>query len=72
DTVEYDYPDFHLSMDVFICQLAAHQTPQARVHSELRWLSRDELLDVAWLEADTTLVRSLGVLWEQLFWAEHL
>lgn len=72
DTVEYDYPDFHLSMDVFICQLGTNQTPTARVHSELRWLSRNELLDVPWLAADTELVRGLGVMWEQLFWAEHL
>ena len=72
DTVEYDYPDFHLSMDVFISQLAPGQTPLPRVHSELRWLSRDELMDVEWLAADTNLVRGLGVMWEQLFWAEHL
>ena len=42
DTVEYDYPEFHLSMECLVCNLAegADPAPAEGVHSELRWLSR--------------------------------
>ena len=48
DTIEYDYPEFHLTMDCYVCTLAGASEPTARegVHDELRWLARDELLDV--------------------------
>lgn len=69
DTVEYDYPDFHLSMDCFVCTLAEGAEPQAceRVHSELRWLSRGELFDVEWLPADVSLMRALTYYWDEAF-----
>ena len=69
DTVEHDYPDFHLAMDCFVCQLpaAAEPSPHQDVHSELRWLSRDELFDVEWLPADVTLMRSLSYYWDEAF-----
>ena len=44
DTVEFDYPTFHLSMDCFWCQLAA------------KWLTKDQLDSVVWLPADITLI----------------
>lgn len=72
DTVEHDYPDFHLSMDCFVCTLAPGSTPEARVHSELRWLDRDQLLDVEWLPADAGLAQSLGLYWDAAFESEHL
>lgn len=72
DTVEYDYPDFHLSMDCFVCSLAEGSVPHALEHSALRWLSPNDLLDVRWLPADEGLVRSIGTMWDQLFQAEHL
>ena len=67
DTVEHDYPDFHLSMDCFICGLPAGSEPSAKqsVHQELRWLGRDELLDVKWLPADLSLVRGLVYYWDE-------
>lgn len=71
-SVEYDYPDFHLSMDVLMGSLAPGQEPELRVHEGLRWLGRDELLDVAWLPADEGLVRELGLAWDQLFDEMHL
>lgn len=69
DTVEHDYPDFHLAMDCFVCQLpaGAEPSPHQDVHSELRWLSRDELFDVEWLPADVTLMRSLSYYWDEAF-----
>ncbi len=69
DTVEYDYPEFHLSMDCFACNLAAgsEPAPNERVHSELRWLSRDQIADVAWLPADRDLMAGLAHYWDQVF-----
>jgi len=72
DTVEYDCPDFHLSMDCFVCTLAEGSVPHALEHAALRWLSPKDLLDVRWLPADDGLVRSIGTMWDQLFQAEHL
>ena len=67
DTVEYDYPDFHLTMDCYVCSLPEGAEPEAHpgVHSELRWLGRDELLDVEWLPADLDLVRGLAYYWDE-------
>ena len=74
DTVEFDYPDFHLSMDAFVCTLAPGAEPKAdpNVHSELRWVDREALLDVAWLPADDRLAESLGLNWDAAFDAEPL
>lgn len=68
DTVEYDYPDFHLSMECLVCNLAEGAEPATAegVHSELRWLSREELLDVEWLPADRALVEGLAYYWNQV------
>lgn len=72
DTIEHDYPDFHLSMDCFVCPLDDKQTPTVREHAETRWLARDELLDVDWLAADERLVQTIGMFWDQIFASEHL
>ena len=73
DTVEHDYPDFHLFMDCFVCTLAPGEEPLRHegVHDELRWLGRGELLDVGWLPADEGLVASLGLFWDNAFQDEH-
>ena len=74
DTVEVDYSDFHLVMDCFACTLAPGQAPKAApgVHSELLWVDRDGLSDVAWLPADRALAQSLGMNWDAAFGAEFL
>ena len=57
--VEYDYPDFHLSMDLFLCSLAqGHMT--LREHAAARWLEKEELSQVDWLPADRSFVESLA------------
>ena len=68
DTVEYDYPEFHLSMECLVCNLSegAEPTPAEGVHSELRWLGREELHDVEWLPADRDLVNGLAYYWNQV------
>ena len=50
-TVEHDYPAFHLSMQCFLCEIAAG-TPLLREHEAARWLKAEELDSVAWLPAD--------------------
>ena len=54
DTVEYDYPDFHLSMDCFFCELLSREFV-LKEHEAARWLSKEELDSVDWLSADVTL-----------------
>lgn len=67
DTIEYDYPDFHLSMDCFVAHLEPGQEPELRVHEQGRWLAHDEILSVPWLEADRSLVNAIGLAWEDIF-----
>jgi 8-oxo-dGTP diphosphatase len=55
DTVEYDYPNFHLSMDCFWCQLKSEKL-ELKEHEDAKWLINDELNSVEWLPADITLV----------------
>lgn len=59
DTVEYDYPKFHLSMDCFWCKLQSNHV-ELNEHEDARWLSREELDSVDWLPADITLVERIG------------
>lgn len=74
DVIETDYSDFHLVMDCFACTLEPGERPVATpgVHSELRWVDRDQLMDVGWLPADRTLAQSLGMNWDAAFGAEFL
>ena len=55
DTVEYDYPDFHLSMDCFWCEVISGDLVLLKAQ-EARWLTKDELDSVKWLPADMGLV----------------
>lgn len=71
-TVEFDYPDFHLSMELFMSSPAPGEEPERLEHEALRWLSRDELMSVDWLPADVEPVRELGVAWDELFDEMHL
>ena len=55
DTIEYDYPAFHLSMDCFLCELATDHL-ELKEHEDAKWLTIEELNSVDWLPADATLV----------------
>lgn len=55
DTVEWDYPAFHLSMDCFVCSIVSGDL-HLREHEAARWLSKDQLYDVEWLPADVRLI----------------
>ena len=55
DTVQYDYPDFHLSMDCFICRIKSGNLV-LKEHEPARWLTRETLGSVEWLPADQALI----------------
>ena len=55
DTIEYDYPTFHLSMDCFWCEIIEGRLV-LKEHEAARWLDRKTINDVEWLPADVTLV----------------
>ena len=55
DTIEYDYPTFHLSMDCFWCEIVSGDLV-LKEHEAARWLTREELDSVEWLPADVTII----------------
>lgn len=55
ETVEYDYPDFHLSMDCFWCEIIEGDLILLEAQ-DARWLTKGELDSVNWLPADLELV----------------
>lgn len=54
-TVEYDYPEFHLSKDCFWCEIDL----KLKEAKEGRWLTRDELHEPNWLPADFSLIAEI-------------
>lgn len=58
DTVEYDYPNFHLSMKCYICSVLSGKL-ELLEHEAARWLDSDSLLSDDWLPADLGLVEKL-------------
>lgn len=58
ERVEYDYPQFHLSMDCFLCKIKAGKLV-LKEHEDARWLRREELGSVEWLPADEGLVEKI-------------
>ncbi len=63
DTVEYDYPKFHLSMDCFLCAVGSGHLV-LKEHEAARWLTRETLDGVDWLPADRSLI---GKIRERVF-----
>lgn len=61
DTIEYDYPAFHLSMKCYACTIAGG-SPHLLEHEAARWLYADQLDSVAWLPADITLIPKIAEL----------
>ncbi len=57
-TVEYDYPDFHLSMQCFLCSVVSGSLSLLE-HEDARWLAVDELDSVKWLPADVEVIKVL-------------
>lgn len=59
DTIEYDYPNFHLSMDCFWCEVT-HGNLILKEAEDAKWLTKEHLADVEWLPADVTLIEKIG------------
>lgn len=55
DTIEYDYPTFHLSMDCFWAEIVSGNLV-LKEHGAAKWLTKAELDSVEWLPADITLI----------------
>ena len=54
-TVEYDYPNFHLTMHCYLCQLTGGEL-RLLEHEAARWLGKGELYSVEWLPADVGVI----------------
>ena len=55
DTIEYDYPAFHLSMKCYACTIDGG-SPHLLEHEAAKWLTSTQLGSVDWLPADVTLI----------------
>ena len=58
DTIECDYPAFHLSMDCFWCEIIKGNLV-LKEHEAAKWLGKDELDSVEWLPADVKLIEAI-------------
>jgi len=58
ETVEWDYPQFHLTMHCYLCHVESGHL-ELKEHEAAKWLSNDELESVNWLPADMDLVRKI-------------
>ncbi len=59
DTIEYDYPTFHLLMDCFWCEVIEGELKLLEAESA-RWLTKNTLYDVQWLPADLGLIEKIN------------
>lgn len=55
DTIEYDYPTFHLSMDCFWAEIVSGDLV-LKEHEAAKWLAKNELDSVEWLPADISII----------------
>lgn len=55
-TVEEDYPNFHITMQCFLCKVISGDL-ELLEHEAARWLDREHLYDVGWLPADLDLIK---------------
>lgn len=58
ETVEYDYPTFHLSMDCFFCTIKSGELV-LKEHEAAKWLTAETLDSVDWLPADRGLIETI-------------
>ncbi len=61
ETVEYDYPNFHLTMHCFLCTIRSGELV-LKEHEAAKWLTGEELDSVDWLPADVKVVEKLKAL----------
>lgn len=58
DTVEYDYPDFHLTLYCFLCAIKSGELV-LKEHEAAKWLTGESLNSVEWLPADIGVIEKL-------------
>ena len=58
DTIEYDYPKFHLSMECFLCTIKSGNLV-LKEHEAAKWINASELHSVDWLPADITIIEKV-------------
>lgn len=58
ETVEYDYPQFHLTMHCFLCRVESGRL-ELKEHEAARWLAKEELGSVDWLPADLQIIDNI-------------
>ena len=58
ETVEWDYPQFHLTMHCFLCHVESGRL-ELKEHEAARWLTKDKLNEVDWLPADLQIIDKL-------------
>ena len=61
DTIEYDYPNFHLSMRCYACSVISGKL-ELLEHENAAWLSKENLKTVNWLPADVTILDKVELL----------
>lgn len=61
ETVEWDYPNFHLTMHCFVCSLTS-ESLHLNEHEAVAWLTMETLHSVKWLPADEGILRKIEVL----------
>ena len=59
DTVEWDYPTFHLTMHCYVCTLES-ESLNLNEHSDSAWLTKETLESVKWLPADLVLLEKIA------------
>lgn len=59
ETIEYDYPNFHLSMTCYFASIKSGE-PILLEHESAKWLTKEELFSVNWLPADIILVNKIN------------
>jgi len=64
ETVEYDYPNFHLTMHCFLCAIRSGELV-LKEHEAAKWLAKEELGSVDWLPADVKVVEKLKTMLAQ-------
>lgn len=57
-TVEYDYPEFHMIMQCFLCELISDEIELVE-HEAARWLGKEDIRSVRWLPSDIEIVDKL-------------
>ena len=60
DTIEYDYPTFHLSMDCFWAEVITGHLVLKEAEAA-KWLTKEQLDSVDWLPADVTLIDKIRI-----------